>query len=75
MENKITPVTKTGRAFNGFHNDAGKKVHAMEDFSYPSWRKALCGTEPGRRGNGWIDEPQKTVNCQKCLKKLTQLEK
>jgi len=66
-------VTKSGRAFNGAHRDAGKIIHIVEG-AEPNgfWGdKALCGTEPGIRGNGW-SESHGEATCPKCLKKVTQ---
>lgn len=71
---KYTSVVKSGRARNGAHRDAGTIVHAVTDFDFPSWDKAVCGAEPGRRGNGWTDSTNE-INCPKCLKKLAQLGK
>jgi len=64
-------VTKTGRAFNGAHRDAGTIVHLVAGPQpHGDWfNKALCGTEPGRRGNGWALS-NNGVTCTKCIKKL-----
>ena len=77
-EPKYFEAVKSGRAFNGAHRDAGTIVHAVQNNSEPSWDKALCGTVPGHRGNGWdfinhSNDPRSTkkaVNCIKCLKKI-----
>jgi len=63
---------KGGRLSNGFESDKGKIVHAVQYHS----RKALCGTEPGRRRSvGWLpfdeDLPIKEVTCLKCLSKIS----
>jgi hypothetical protein len=69
---KVFPAQKSGRAFNGAHRDAGSIIHAVTDNSFPSWNKALCGVEPGRRGNGWhYIEDGRFVDCPKCLKKMS----
>lgn len=65
---------KSGRAFNGAHRDAGIIVHLVEELpkhycSGSFWGdKALCGVQPGIRGNGWTTS-NREVNCPKCLKK------
>ncbi len=68
---ETTTVIKSGRAFNGAHRDAGTIIHLIPKInpSGVSWDKALCGTEPGIRGNGWhqVDKP---ASCEKCIKKL-----
>lgn len=70
----LTPAVKSGRAWNGFHNDSGTIVHAVEPLP-PSvggawFTPAVCGTTPARRGNGWAVTPH-AINCPKCLKKLS----
>jgi len=54
------PAIKSGRAWNGFHRDGGVIVHAVPPLrSAGDWfYKALCGTEPGRRGNGLQKMPE-----------------
>lgn len=65
---------KSGRAFNGFEKDRGVIVHFVESLPDGScsgsyWGgKALCGTTPGIRGNGW-HEVDTVVTCDKCIKK------
>lgn len=65
-------VIKSGRAWNGFERDKGKIVHLTEPLPENVcgyWgNKALCGAEPGKRSNGWI-EVTGPANCPKCLKK------
>lgn len=68
MKNAI----KSGRAFNGAERDRGIIVHLVEDDSFPSWQKSMCGTEPGRRGNGW-HHVEREVTCEKCLKKYKKI--
>lgn len=76
-----TPVHKTGRAWNGFHLDAGHVVHAIEGEEPNGYwgGKALCGTEPGMRSNGWglatdfysrSDIRPSEITCKKCLNKI-----
>lgn len=61
---------KSGRAFNGAHRDAGKIIHLVPPFGFTSWDKALCGTSPGSRGNGWTKAmDHEAVNCPKCIRK------
>jgi len=66
------PAIKSGRAWNDSHRDTGVIVHAVEPLPLTScgdwFTKALCGAEPGRRGNGWRKTTSE-VNCPKCLKK------
>jgi len=74
--NTLLPAVKSGRAWNGAHRDAGVIVHAVEPLPPTSggdwFTKALCGAEPGRRGNGWA-KSNNDINCPKCLKKLSAL--
>ena len=71
---KYVSAKKSGRAFNGFHKDAGHIVHAVDPLpenTRGDWfTKAMCGAEPGRRGNGW-ERSDKDVNCQKCIIRST----
>ncbi len=75
MDNRqpLVSAIKTGRAWNGFQNDIGIIVHAVEPIPENcggDWfTPALCNTEPGRRGNGWY-EVDKPINYPKCIKKL-----
>lgn len=61
---------KSGRAFNGAHRDSGRLVHLVPPLSGATagfWgSKALCGTIPGYRGNGW-HEVNKPVSCARCI--------
>jgi hypothetical protein len=68
-------VIKSGRAFNGFHRDSGIIVHMIEgDEPNGFWGgKALCGTEPGYRGNGWY-KTRNEPTCPKCLKRAQKQE-
>lgn len=70
----MLPAVKSGRGWNGFHLDAGTIVHAVEPLppktGGPWFTKAVCGTQPGIRGNGW-SEVSREINCPKCLKKLS----
>lgn len=61
---------KVGRCFNGAHRDAGTIIHLVpERTANGDWfLKALCGTTPGRRGNGWT-ESEHLATCKKCLAK------
>ncbi len=63
-------VYKAGRCFNGAHRDAGAIVHIVEGGEPNGYwgDKALCGTEPGRRGFGW-SKTSKEATCQKCINK------
>lgn len=67
---KTAAATKSGRGFNGAHRDAGTIVHAVPQNKGGDWfTPALCGTEPGIRGNGW-HKSDAAVTCQRCLKKV-----
>lgn len=68
-------VYKSGRAFNGFHRDAGTIVHVVPGPKVNGdwFGKALCGTEPGRRGNGW-SETTRGISCDKCISKLSKID-
>lgn len=71
METHFLPAIKSGRAWNGSHRDSGIIVHAVEPLPPTTggdwFTKSLCGTEPGRRGNGW-SSVSRDINCLKCLK-------
>ncbi len=63
-------VVKSGRTFNSSHGDSGVVVHITHrrpENSVGFWGgKALCGSEPGKRSNGWYH----TANfptCPKCI--------
>ena len=62
-------LSKTGRCSNGYHRDGGVLYHAVTG-EWGDWEKALCGTVPGKRGNGWSAYPGTDVTCPKCLAKL-----
>jgi hypothetical protein len=71
---KIYGRYKGGRLANGFESDRGTIIHAVPEHS----RKALCGTEPGkRRSVGWLPFDEwlvlDEVTCKKCLKKLEKI--
>lgn len=53
----------TGRRANGHEGDAGSLYHAVKN------QKALCGSQPGKRG-GWGSYEGQQVTCKRCLKKL-----
>lgn len=76
MENEYVPARKTGRCFNGSELDGGILIHyvpKMPDNVNGDWfDKALCGTEPGRRGNGWSKD-NREVTCKKCIKRLNKM--
>jgi hypothetical protein len=72
----LKPAKKSGRAFNGAHRDAGTITHYVEnkfDRNTTSWEKALCGTVPGHRGNGWDFGSATAVTCETCIKKFEKL--
>lgn len=67
---------KSGRCFNGAQRDQGAVVHAVPDADPISWEPALCGTQPGYRGNGWKDPIiDGEITCIRCLKKVSHQER
>jgi hypothetical protein len=64
----VVPLRKTGRCASGAELDGGTLYHAVPMGSNP-WSRALCGTAPGKRGNGWSQYPGEKVTCVKCLLK------
>ena len=53
---------------------SGHVAHAIAgDDPGSSYRPALCGAAPGRRGNGWALYESPLVTCPKCLAKLAKL--
>lgn len=66
---------KIGRCFNGFERDRGTVTHYVQDWQHygDSWSKALCGTEPGIRGNGW-SKSDKNVTCTKCISRYKSIQ-
>jgi len=73
----LVPARKIGRCFNGAERDRGTIVHLVEEQPVTScgdwFDKALCGSQPGFRGNGWT-KSDKDANCPKCLKKQSKSE-
>lgn len=80
------PAYLVGQCRSGI-DAAGTVVHAVptyvDDLNHDdwicTWGTALCGARPGKRSNGFSDEPYKhqgleVVTCPKCLKKLQGLE-
>ena len=69
----VSVRAKAGRCFNGAERDQGVITHAVPDDGFPSWEKALCGTKPGARGNGWKSPTNKNseITCERCKKKLS----
>lgn len=69
---QVLPAVKVGRCFNGAERDRGTIVHLVPPLPVGcngDWfTKALCGAEPGRRGNGW-GKVNKDATCPKCLKR------
>lgn len=70
---KIYSGRKTGHCATGAERDGGMRLHAVKsvDGRKPAdlWKPALCGTQPGRRGNGW-DFREGDITCPGCLKKM-----
>jgi len=67
METEYQPRRKSGRCANGNERDGGALYHAVPD--HDPWAKALCGTKPGDRGNGWSEYAGESVTCKRCIKK------
>jgi len=70
---KYISVVKAGRLSDGFQRDHGVVRHAMaeEDYCWGTHQKALCGTKPGKRSVGFVDDPDITViTCPRCIKIL-----
>lgn len=70
----ISTATKGGQFTQHDHRNHlhGKVIHAIPDVPANGYwgTKALCGTTPGRRGYGWLEDVIAKPTCQKCLKKL-----
>jgi len=63
---------KTGMCRNGAERDGGVLFHAVAEDEH-TFGKALCGTKPGSRGNGWqvVEEGEPyVVTCKRCLARL-----
>jgi hypothetical protein len=85
MSKQVSYVYKSGRAWNGAHRDAGTIIHIIDGSEGTGFwgGKAYCGTEPGRRSNGWEQKvtigPNREVikateaTCQKCIDKYNKL--
>ncbi len=72
MEAVTAIKSGTARSKHGAERDRGAVVHLVQPLpenSRGDWfTKALCGAEPGRRGNGW-HKTTRAVTCLKCIKK------
>jgi len=80
---KLTQCFKTGTCKSGAESDRGYIVHYVENYGFPSWNKAICGTVPRSKGNGWNDSKAYSVYrgvestmsvCPNCLKKAQNIE-
>ena len=72
---------KSGRARSG-RESGGAIMHIVPTDADPSWEKALCGTTPGHKGNGWMEPEQDPLTdnlsiqntrediCPKCMEKF-----
>jgi hypothetical protein len=67
---RLTIRRMTGRCSTGAERDGGVRYHAVDEETWRGWGKALCGAQPGPRGNGWSSTPGDEVTCPRCLKKL-----
>ena len=66
-------LRKTGRCATGSERDGGVRYHAVPIDGIAgggSWAKALCGSRPGDRGNGWSVYQGDAVTCPACLRRL-----
>lgn len=73
---EILSVVKMGRLANGFEKDHGVVRHAINKKKYfwGTHSPALCGTRPGKRSVGFVNDDDITeITCPKCLKKLNNL--
>ena len=71
VQRVVSVRAKTGRCANGSERDAGTVFHAVESGRFPCWDKALCGTAPGKKGNGWqLQTLLHSVTCKRCLSVL-----
>lgn len=73
MKPGFTTAIKSGtaRSKDGAEKDRGTIVHivSIPEGSFGHWgTKAVCGTKPGRRSNGWYAVSQ-SATCEKCIKK------
>ena len=69
-------VVKMGRLTCGFQKGHGVVRHAipMDDYFFGCKGKALCGTQPGRRSVGWVNDEEVTeVTCARCLGKMRKI--
>lgn len=69
MAESYEPRRMTGRCASGAERDRGRLYHAVPAHGH-GWTKALCGAQPGRRGNGWSDCPGAEVTCPGCLRSI-----
>ena len=70
VQRVVSVRSKAGRCSSGAERDQGTVRHAVLDDSFPSWTKALCGTAPGSRGQGWKIPTCAEVTCGKCLSRM-----
>lgn len=64
--NHLFTVKKAGRLANGYESGKGSILHLTDS---PYAGRALCGVAPQIQ---WIECPDSSVTCEKCLKKLKQ---
>ena len=74
---KFLSVVKMGRLSDGCERDHGSVRHAMDEGQY-SWgthHPSLCGSKPGRRSVGYVNDEEITeITCSKCLKRINALQ-
>jgi len=61
----------TGRCANGAERDGGRRVHVVRGRS--DWAPALCGAQPGWKGNGWSEHKYTEATCPRCIERLKKL--
>jgi len=75
---EIISVVKMGRLSCGCQKDHGVVRHGMfkDQYCWGTHSKALCGSAPGRRSVGFVnDEDITEITCERCLAKIKKLKK
>lgn len=71
MEYDILHKSGRGRTATDKAGEIWHAVPRAEKWGYDG-RPALCGTTPGRKGNGWGEWIGAEVTCPECLRKLAE---
>ena len=69
----MVPLSMTGLCRNGAQRNSGQLYHACLPADAGGWGRALCGTRPGKHGNGWSQHQGSKVTCRRCLMALLSL--